>query len=67
MPLKRNHKVCSSKQKTITRSELARLAFCNSKKLPLAVNDNGVRKEWVGVGWIENGEPHGDEALVVGK
>lgn len=65
MELKRTVKVLGSEQKTIIRSELARLAFCNSKKLPLAVNDGGVRKEWVGVGWIENGKPHGDEVLVI--
>ena len=51
--------------KTITRSELARLTFCNSKKLPLAVNDGGVRKEWVGIGWVEDGKPHGDEVIVI--
>ena len=55
----------SSNRKTITRSELARLAFSNSKKLPLAVNDGGVRKEWVGIGWIEDGKPHGDEVVVI--
>ena len=52
-------------QKTITRSELAQLTFCNSKRLSLAVNDGGVRKEWVGIGWIEDGKPHGDEVLVI--
>ena len=51
--------------KTITRSELARLTFCNSKKLPVAVNDGGVRKEWVGIGWVEDGKPHGDEVIVI--
>lgn len=65
MPLKRSTKVLSSGQKAITRSELARLAFCNSNKLPLAVNDGGVRKEWVGIGWIEDGKPRGDEVLVI--
>jgi hypothetical protein len=65
MPLKRKIKVLDSEQRTITRSELARLAFCNSKKLPLVVNDNGIRKEWVGIGWIANGKPRGDEILVI--
>ena len=51
--------------KIITRSELARLTFCNSKKLPVAVNDGGVRKEWVGIGWVEDGKPHGDEVIVI--
>ena len=65
MPLKRSVKVLSSGQKAITRSELARLAFCNSKKLPLVVNDSGLRKEWVGIGWIEDGKPRGGEVLVI--
>jgi len=65
MPVKRTAKLLDSEQKTITRSELARLTFCNSKKLPPAVDDGGVRKEWVGIGWIENGKPHGDEVLVI--
>jgi hypothetical protein len=51
--------------RTITRTELERLTFCNSKQIPLAVNDGGVRKEWVGIGWIENGKPRGDEVLVI--
>jgi len=65
MPPKRRVKVLGSEQKTITRSELVRLTFCNSKKLPLAVNDDGVRKEWVGIGWIKDGKPRGDEVLVI--
>jgi len=65
MTMKRSVKVLGSEQQTITRSELARLTFCNSKKLPLAVNDGGVRKEWVGIGWIEDGKPRGDEVLVI--
>jgi hypothetical protein len=65
MPLKRRVKIRGSEQKTISRSDLARLTFCNSKKLPLAVNDGGVRKEWVGIGWIACGKPRGDEVLVI--
>ena len=65
METKRTVKVLGSEQKTITRSELERLTFCNSKKLPPAVNDGGVRKEWVGIGWIEGGKPHGDEVRVI--
>src|SRR4051794_35021966 len=60
-------KVIRPEHKAITRSELARLASCNSKKLPSAVNDDGVRKEWVGVGWIEGGKPHGDEVHVINE
>jgi hypothetical protein len=43
------------KMKTITRSELARLAFCNSIRLPRKVNVDGRLLEWVGVGWIDVG------------
>jgi len=65
MALKRHVNVFSPAQKTISRSELERLTFCNSKKLPLAVIDGGVRKEWVGIGWIDDGKPHGDEVLII--
>lgn len=65
MPRKRSVAILGSKRKTISRSELARLAFCNSKKLPLAVNDGGVRKEWVGIGWIAGGNLRGDEVFVI--
>jgi len=39
--------------KTIKRDVVARLAFCNSKKLPDFVFDGRTRKEWTGIGWIE--------------
>lgn len=65
MTSKRRIHVVGAAQKTITRSELARLTFCNGKKLPLAVNDGGIRKEWVGIGWIDGGKPRGDEVLVI--
>ena len=65
MKSKRNARMLGSKRNTITRFELSRLSFCNSKNLPLAVNDSGVRKEWVGIGWIEVGKPRGNEVLVI--
>lgn len=40
--------------KTIDRDKLCRLAYVNSKKLPHHVIDGGVRKHWVGVGWIDH-------------
>jgi len=64
MQSKRSIKVFPS-EKAITRGELERLAFCGSKKLPLAVIDGGIRKEWVGIGWIEGGKPRGDEVRVI--
>lgn len=54
------------KPKTITKSELARLAFCNSDKLPQAiVVPKPRRMEWVGIGWIDVGPPRGDETVVI--
>ena len=50
--------------KTITQSELARRAFCNSKDLPQVINNGGTRFEWVGIGWIEAGPAQGDEVVV---
>lgn len=55
-----------SKQKTITRGELSRLAFCNSPKLPKAIATPVMRRmEWVGIGWVDCGEPTGDEVIVI--
>ena len=53
--------------KAITRKRLARLAFLNSPRLPRVVNDNGVRKEWVGIGWIDCGKPTGHEPKVIDR
>lgn len=52
------------KRKTISRSELHRLAFCNSKRLPHLVEMEGCRFQWVGIGWVNEGKPKGDETLV---
>jgi hypothetical protein len=43
--------------RTITYSELQRLSFCNSSKLPQKVVHDGILKEWVGIGWIDIGAP----------
>jgi len=37
--------------KTISRKELERRVFCN-KRVPKFINDNGTRKEWIGIGWF---------------
>lgn len=52
-------------QKTIARGELARLAFCNSKRLPHVINLDGERHQWVGIDWVNEGELRGDETRVV--
>ena len=49
----------------ITRSELARLSFCNSTKLPLVVNLDDKRMRWVGIGWVDEGKPTGREVKVI--
>jgi hypothetical protein len=51
--------------KQITRERLAQLAFCNSPELPQTVNDNGKRKQWVGIGWIDEGPTNGTEEAVI--
>ena len=53
------------RHKTITRSELCHLAFCNSRRLPQVINDDGRRKQWVGIGWIDEGKATGTEVKVV--
>ena len=53
------------KQKTIKFAELKRLSFCNSPRLPKAIAVGGMRREWVGIGWIDVGPLRGDETLVV--
>lgn len=53
-------------QQTITRSELARLAFCNSDKLPHIVAMPKMRRmEWVGIGWIDVGPATGTEVVLI--
>jgi len=54
-----------AKPPTIKRVDLARLAYCNSPKLPQAINDDGRRKRWVGIGWVDEGPAHGDEVIVL--
>jgi hypothetical protein len=53
------------KPKTITFSELKRLSFCNSKKLPELINAQGIRMRWVGIGWVREGKAQGNETVVV--
>lgn len=52
-------------RKTISREKLSRLAFCNSKDLPGFIELDGERLAWVGIGWVNEGKPKGDEVLVV--
>jgi hypothetical protein len=52
-------------RKTIEYSRLKRLEFTNSKDLPQVVVAGGKRLRWVGIGWVDEGEPKGNETLVV--
>ena len=52
-------------KKTISIERLKRLAFCNSDDLPQVINDDGRRKHWVGIGWIDEGPATGDETEVI--
>ena len=57
---------CHGDKKTIKRSDLARMSVANSPKMPQIVNDNGVLREWVGIGWIDLKEkPTGKEPKVI--
>jgi hypothetical protein len=53
------------KRPTIAFETLKRLSFCNSMKLPSPVEINGRRMQWVGIGWVDEGEADGTETLVV--
>ena len=51
--------------RTISRSKLANMSVANSPDLPGIVNDNGVLRQWVGIGWIDlNDPPTGREPIV---
>ena len=52
-------------KKTIKIETLERLAFCNSDELPQVINDEGRRKRWVGIGWIDEGQATGSETKVI--
>lgn len=52
--------------KRISTLELAKLAYLDSDDIPKAVVVMKPRRmEWVGIGWIDCGEPRGDEVVVL--
>lgn len=53
-----------AKRKTMQIDELHRLAFLNKPPAAIAVLVER-RMRWVGVGWIDEGEPKGDEPLIM--
>jgi len=52
-------------RKTVNRSDLSKMSFVNSDKMPQVIEDNGCRYQWVGIGWVNEGDPTGRETLVV--
>lgn len=50
---------------TVTFRELRRMTVCGSPNLPEFVEADGVRKHWVGFGWVDHGPALGNEVLVV--
>lgn len=61
----KSNKTKLATRRTIAFSELKRLSFCHSKKLPAVVELGGKRRRWGGIGWVEEGKPTGKEVLVV--
>lgn len=56
---------CHKVPNTISRMELAKLTYVNSDDIPKAVVIMRPRRmEWVGIGWIDCGEPRGNETVV---
>lgn len=53
------------KLQTISRDELARLCVVNSSRIPSPVNDGGMRRTWVGIGWVTEGPANGTEKAKV--
>ena len=52
--------------KRISTLELAKLTYLDSDDIPKAVVVMKPRRmEWVGIGWVDCGEPRGDEVLVI--
>ena len=45
---------------------LAEMSVINSKHMPCVINDGGTRKQWVGIGWVDEGpyELTGEEVWV---
>lgn len=54
-----------AKKKTMKLSKVQRMAFLNSPKLPQVISHHGIRKRWVGIGWVDEGKPTGKEVVVV--
>jgi hypothetical protein len=53
------------KQRRVKRTDLARMSFTNSPRIPKTVNDGGRSKRWVGIGWVDEGPATGKEEAVV--
>ena len=52
-------------RKTITSNKLYDMERINHSKMPQVIELEGRRMQWVGIGWVDEGEPTGDETLVI--
>jgi hypothetical protein len=52
-------------RKMITVDELRRMLPEERDKLPSPAAHKGVRRRWVGIGWVDEGEADGTEPLVL--
>jgi hypothetical protein len=53
--------------KTITFDKLRHLSFCNSPKMPQKVIHDGIVKQWVGIGWVDEGKPTAAQVKLLPK
>jgi hypothetical protein len=62
--MKRRPNIQNVPKGTINVDTLAILSDCNSAFMPQIVNDEGRRKRWVGIGWVDEGPATGKEVRV---
>ena len=55
----------SEPKPTITLKQLKSMVVTNDVNLPTLIVIDGIRNRWVGTGWVNEGEPRGDETVVV--
>ena len=69
MPMKRKNAARRIKRRHIRKSDLPRFPDHIDKLWhdgePALVDDNGVQKCWVGIGWVTHGSADGSEPIVL--
>ena len=53
------------KRKTITVEQLSQMMVEGKDNLPSPAEHNGKRKQWVGIGWVDEGKADGTEPLLI--